>query len=78
MIIEHNSGDFSYKLRLNQFADLTSDEFKLKIHGHDGSCLKHKARSSSIIIGKIEDKVMDKLKSINAPDSIDWYVLYVF
>ena len=28
MIIEHNSRNLPYKLRLNQFADLTSDEFK--------------------------------------------------
>ena len=37
MIIEHNSAvcrDLKYELRLNHFADLTSAEFKIKVHGH--------------------------------------------
>ena len=79
MIIEHNSADLTYKLRLNQFADLTTDEFKMKVHGHTGSCLKRKPKSlgdrATSIIGKIEDKVLDGFKSKTAPDSIDWYVL---
>ena len=78
MIIEHNSADLTYKLRLNQFADLTTDEFKIKVHGHKGSCLKRKPKSKgeTTVIGRIEDKVMDKLKSFTAPDSIDWYVFF--
>ena len=74
-IIEHNSADLTYKLRLNQFADLTSDEFRLKVHGHKGSCLQHKPKlfeEQPAIIGRIEDRIDGLRKS--APDSIDWYV----
>ena len=46
-IIEHNSAGLTYKLRLNQFADLTSDEFRMKVHGHKGSCLDRKPRMFS-------------------------------
>ena len=28
----------TFALRLNQFGDLTGDEFKIAIHGHSGSC----------------------------------------
>ena len=69
MFIEHNS------------ADLTSDEFPIKVHGHKRSCLKPKPLSEGEIsvIGRIENKVMDKVKSFTAPDSIDWYVfLFLF
>jgi C1A family cysteine protease len=39
-IAHTNSQKLSYKLRLNQFADLTDDEFRLRVHGTTGSCFK--------------------------------------
>eukprot|EP00483_Globobulimina_turgida_P001189 UN01191 len=40
VIIQSNSEEKTYKLRMNQFSDLTDDEFKIRIHGHKGSCLQ--------------------------------------
>jgi len=39
-IASSNSKNLPYKLRLNQFADLTDDEFRLKVHGNSGSCYR--------------------------------------
>ena len=75
-IIEHNSAvcrDLKSELRLNHFGDLSSDdhEFKIKVLGHRGSPV---SEGETTVIGRIENKIMDKLKSFTAPDSIDWYV----
>jgi len=43
-ISQTNSQQLSYKLRLNQFADLTDDEFRMKVHGNLGSCLQNKKK----------------------------------
>ena len=78
-IIEHNSADLTYTLRLNQFADLTSDEFRMKVHGHKGSCLDHKPRHrfadehKPAVIGNRESRRMEPRKT--APDSIDWLAI---
>jgi len=65
-----NSQDLTFKLRLNQFADLTTDEFRLKVHGHQGSCLskeRKQKRSSQPMkaVGSVSSPV-------NAPASVDW------
>ena len=40
MINKHNSDDSkSYKLRMNEFSDLNSDQFRKHIHGSTESCL---------------------------------------
>eukprot|EP01084_Bolivina_argentea_P123763 219311_1 len=39
-ITESNDQDLTFKLRMNQFGDLTDDEFKIRIHGHKDSCLQ--------------------------------------
>ena len=36
------------------------------------------SEGETTVIGRIENKVMDKLKSFTAPDSIDWYVFFCF
>eukprot|EP01083_Nonionella_stella_P051337 136264_1 len=65
-IIESNDQGLTYKLRMNQFGDLTDEEFKLQIHGHTGSCLN---------VPKLEtlitptDNIMD---GFEASTSIDW------
>ena len=50
---------------MNQFGDLTDDEFKLQVHGHKGSCLQ---------IPKLEDVVKPTtiVSDIAVPDSVDW------
>ena len=78
-IIEYNSADLSFKLRLNQFADLTSDEFRQKVHGKKGSCLSQKP-NLPVIGGDIRSRIQQGVKSLKSktnvanPDSIDWYV----
>ena len=76
-IVSHNSKDSSYKLRLNQYADLTNDEFRVKVHGHKGSCLNHKPKhlrqlSHNRLPFDTSKKIGDN------PDSIDWYVYCFF
>jgi C1A family cysteine protease len=54
-------------LRLNQFADLTSDEFRLQVHGTKGSCFQwNRTSTSSSKLSLNETKLSD------VPDSIDW------
>ncbi len=66
-IIESNDQDLTYKLRMNQFGDLTDEEFKLQIHGHTGSCLN---------VPKLESLVRptdtEILNGFEAPTSVDW------
>jgi len=69
-IANTNSQELSYKLRLNQFADLTDDEFRVKVHGHKGSCLQ-----SNKNIPRISTKIRpksDKPLPVNVPASVDW------
>jgi len=63
-----NSQRLSYKLRLNQFADLTDDEFRLKIHGHKGACFQHNSKIPRI---STSDKRSKSLPS-TLPASVDW------
>ena len=75
-IVSHNSQDSSYKLKLNQFADLTSDEFRIKVHGHTGSCLKQKPQHLRQLSNNRTP--FDKSKKVGAnPDSVDWYVIFL-
>ena len=67
MINEFNIADQrSFTLRMNQFSDMTSDQFKLYIHGHSGSCVKPRS---------VEQRIAMKPVILDAeavPDSIDW------
>jgi cathepsin L len=65
-ISESNDMDLSYKLKMNQFGDLTTDEFRHYVNGPTGSCLAD--------IG-IEDRSRPAGKvttSVSAPASVDW------
>jgi len=62
-----NSQNLSYKLRMNQFGDLTSDEFRLQIHGNKGSCLHSPKKSKPKPYTK---KAL--AKGVDVPASIDW------
>jgi C1A family cysteine protease len=68
-ITHTNSQKLTYKLRLNQFADLTDDEFRLQVHGMTGSCYKGNEN-----IPKISTfSKRSKLPLPNAvPASVDW------
>jgi C1A family cysteine protease len=70
-ISQTNSKRLSYKLRLNQFADLTDDEFRVKVHGHKGSCFQ----SSHSKIPKISTQIKQQKKQeppVSLPASVDW------
>jgi len=70
-----NTNTESARLRANQFADLTNDEFVRYVHGKDGRCFagENKAKYT---IGKKQKKVGKKLKAEQAtttlPASVDW------
>jgi len=64
-IAEHNSfSGRSFKMRLNQFGDVTGDDFKIAVHGHTGSCL----------LGvKDNYKRYDPAAAVvNLPTTVDW------
>jgi len=67
-ISKHNSNDQStYKMRLNQFGDLTVDEFSAYVHGGEGnSCYKNSNSKSN-------RKLLKTAGKVNAnPTSVDW------
>lgn len=65
-IAESNSQDLSYKMRLNQFSDMTPDQFKHYIHGNDGSCFKGEKYKL------INNKNDNNISKGDNPASIDW------
>jgi len=69
MIASHNSDSLqSFKMRLNQFGDLTGDEFSLAIHGNSGSCYKRNKLAHRLTSNK-----KTAVDSVNAnPTSVDW------
>lgn len=71
-IATSNSEDLSYKLGLNQFSDMTADEFRYYIHGEDGSCFKPEERNLlSNIMG--QDIVIDtEDASQSTASEVDW------
>jgi cathepsin L len=69
-IADYNSQDLTFKLKMNQFGDMTSDEFKRYIHGEDGSCFKHDELSN---INGQDVILVDTPQSPGAnPTSVDW------
>jgi len=75
-INQHNMGNYSWTLGLNQFGDLSEDEFRLQVHGHTDSCLTMKdSTDSTFKWGGLVDTVKSVLhpRSLKAnPTSIDW------
>jgi len=62
-----NSQNLSYKLRLNQFGDLTTDEFRVKVHGHKGSCLKVDRKNVISANNNVGNTA-----PVGIPASVDW------
>ena len=69
LIAQSNSLDLSYKLRMNQFGDMTKDEFKKYIHGDLGSCMNPLKKDKMYVIGGDDH---DYIQPVNAPASVDW------
>eukprot|EP01084_Bolivina_argentea_P300423 518022_1 len=68
LINTHNIAErYNYTMRLNQFGDLTSEEFRYYVHGHGESCMLKQEQQdiddNTIIIGE---------QRLTAPTSIDW------
>jgi hypothetical protein len=72
-IAKTNSQGLSYKLRLNQFADLTDDEFRLKVHGRAGSCFRQdKAFKFPRISTNNNKNKSTVISRSNLPTSVNW------
>jgi len=69
-ICETNAQNLSFKLRLNQFGDMDSNEFRHAVHGPSGSCARVTSKDSTT--SKISTLHEKKAKTVNDPDSIDW------
>ncbi|CAH1442709.1 unnamed protein product [Lactuca virosa] len=64
-IEQHNSGDHSYKLGLNKFADLTTEEFRL---GYTGAkTIGSRRKSNNVKSDRYSPRSGDAL-----PDFVDW------
>jgi cathepsin L len=63
-----NAEHISYRLRLNQFGDLNSEEFKLYVHGHTGSCLHRDSNRFVLSANTVDAPVAPGAN----PDAIDW------
>jgi C1A family cysteine protease len=72
-IAAHNSllGS-SYKLRMNQFGDLTPDEFKLYVHGKDGQCWKRDAYGNHANHVNANANANGDVFFPPVPESVDW------
>eukprot|EP01084_Bolivina_argentea_P309100 534620_1 len=67
MINEHNQRGLNYTLGINQFADLSVEEFQYRIHGHLNSCVKPSKPKPKY---KKQNNLPNRIKA--NPDSIDW------
>eukprot|EP01084_Bolivina_argentea_P289056 496260_1 len=60
-----NSEGLTYQLALNQFSDLTPEQFKLYVHGEEGRC--YKSDENLLVVGEQEQG-----EAAPAPASVDW------
>merc|ERR1712013_424701 len=60
---EFNMANHSYSLLLNQFADLSGEDFKIYVHGHSGSCIQREHERA---------RIPEAAPSNSTPDAIDW------
>jgi len=69
-ISQTNSQKLSYKLRLNQFADLTDDEFRAKVHGSKGACYQRNKKIPRISTNILNGANLPLPSAL--PASVDW------
>jgi C1A family cysteine protease len=68
-IASYNSGDLTFKLRMNQFGDMTHDEFRRYVHGDNGACFDNR---DEIVNANGQDIMLVDTPPVNAPASVDW------
>ena len=75
-IADYNSRDLTFKLRLNQFGDMTGDEFRHYVHGGDGACFKRSELANingkDRMLGHMGENPMAAAVRAPAPDAVDW------
>jgi hypothetical protein len=73
-INQHNQGNYTWTLALNQFGDLSEDEFRYQVHGHSDSCLTAKEPSPTFKWdGSLKMDAIILPGKLNAnPTEIDW------
>merc|ERR1712062_395966 len=66
MINDHNIADeASFTMGMNQFADMSGDDFLMYIHGHTGSCMNHRTVQERV-------EMTEVVPDVEAPEAIDW------
>jgi cathepsin L len=74
LIIDWNNNPTDdYRLGMNQFSDLTTEQFRLEVHGHTGSCLKNTPSDAfrRHLSSSSESQATAGKVSAN-PASVDW------
>lgn len=71
-INQHNQGNYSWSLALNQFGDLSEDEFRYQVHGHSDSCLTTKSPKPAFKWDGTMDAIVLPGKVNANPTEIDW------
>lgn len=67
-----NSDGFeTARFRLNQFSDLTPEEFKAFVHGENGACYSGSSKERTPILNKLQSKLVGDNVEAN-PTSVDW------
>jgi len=66
MINEHNKAGHSWTMGLNQFGDLSVEEFQYYVHGHMGGCVHPNAPEPAYKFDSVPSVVGDN------PTAIDW------
>jgi C1A family cysteine protease len=69
-IADYNSRDLTFKLRLNQFGDLTEEEFRLQVHGKTGSCLPPREQLKPL--QSVKNLPAAVAPIVDVPASVDW------
>lgn len=70
-IVRHNAGNSTFKMGVNQFSDLSLEEFQLQIHGHSGSCVN--TENAPIFVWDGSSKSTDVDPGFGAdPLAVDW------
>jgi C1A family cysteine protease len=68
-IASYNSQDLTFKLKMNQFGDMTKDEFRHYVHGDNGACFNNR---DQIVNSNGQDMTLVDTPPVGAPASVDW------